>query len=118
MRSKDFSKLRLNALDSRKSPSVSSAYAPVRKEELPMATIALNIVQRLGGPTLTTICATVLGMRLAAAHSQGDASYAFTIGFALLCGFHALLIPAAMRLPRSLGIEEVRTIQDAELVTE
>jgi EmrB/QacA subfamily drug resistance transporter len=99
-------------------PSVSSAYASVRKEELPMATTALNIVQRLGGPTLTTICATVLGMRLAIVPSQATASGAFTIGFAVLCGFHALLIPAAMRLPRSLGIEEVRVVREAELITE
>ena len=83
-------------------PSISSAYASVRKEELPMATTALNIVQRLGGPTLTTLCATVLGMRLATVHPQGSASGAFTIGFVLLCGVHALLILAAMRLPRDL----------------
>jgi len=66
-------------------PSISSAYASVRKEELPMATTALNIVQRLSGPPLTTICATVLGMRLATVHSQARASGPFTIGFAFLC---------------------------------
>ena len=35
-------------------PSISAAYGSVRKEQLPMATTSLNIVQRLGGPTLTT----------------------------------------------------------------
>lgn len=99
-------------------PSISSAYASVRKEELPMATTALNIVQRLGGPTLTTLCATVLGMRLATIHSQASASGAFTISFALLCGFHALLILAAMRLPRDLDSIGGRTVQETELITE
>ena len=99
-------------------PSISSAYASVRKEELPMATTALNIVQRLGGPTLTTLCATVLSMRLATVHSQASASGAFTIGFALLCGFHALLILTAMRLPRDLDSIGGRTVQEAELIEE
>ena len=83
-----------------------------------MATTALNIVQRLGGPTLTTLCATVLSMRLATVHSQASVSGAFTIGFALLCGFHALLILTAMRLPRDLNTIGGRTVQEAELITE
>ena len=82
-------------------PSISAAYASVRKEELPMATTSLNIVQRLGGPTLTTVCATFLGWRMAVVHSA-DKSSAFTMSFALLCGFHSVLILAARRLPLSL----------------
>ena len=82
-------------------PSISAAYASVRKEELPMATTSLNIVQRLGGPTLTTVCATFLGWRMAVVHSTGTSS-AFTMSFALLCGFHSVLILAARRLPLSL----------------
>jgi len=82
-------------------PSISAAYASVRKEELPMATTSLNIVQRLGGPTLTTVCATFLGWRLGVVHSAGISS-AFTMSFALLCGFHSVLILAARRLPLSL----------------
>jgi len=66
-----------------------------------MATTSLNIVQRLGGPTLTTVCATFLGWRLAVVHSEGVSS-AFTMSFVLLCSLHALLIMAASRLPRSL----------------
>ncbi len=42
-------------------PSISAAYGSVRKEQLPMATKSLNIVQRLGGPALTTLCASFLG---------------------------------------------------------
>ena len=79
--------------------SISAAYASVRKEELPMATTSLNIVQRLGGPTLTTICATFLGWRLAATSLCASISSAFTASFALLCGLHALLVLAAARLP-------------------
>jgi hypothetical protein len=42
-------------------PSISAAYASVDRRDLPMATTSFNIVQRLGGPTFTTLCATVLG---------------------------------------------------------
>jgi len=66
-----------------------------------MATTSLNIVQRLGGPTLTTACATFLGWRLAVLHSPGVSS-AFTMTFVLLCSFHLALILAARRLPLSL----------------
>jgi MFS family permease len=83
-------------------PSISAAYASVRREELPMATTALNIVQRLGGPTLTTVCATFLGWRIAAIPSHTGLARAFVLSFALLCVIHALLIAAAGRLPLSL----------------
>jgi EmrB/QacA subfamily drug resistance transporter len=36
-------------------PSMSAAYASVKRQDVPMATTSLNIVQRLGGPTLTTV---------------------------------------------------------------
>jgi EmrB/QacA subfamily drug resistance transporter len=86
-------------------PSISAAYAAVPKEQLPMATTSLNIVQRLGGPTLTTLCATFLGWQLAL-HSPANVTDAFTISFALLCGLHAVLILAAVRLP--LRLEKVQ----------
>jgi hypothetical protein len=83
-------------------PAISAAYASVRKQDLPMATTSLNIVQRLGGPTLTTLCATFLGWRLGMAQSNASLSSAFTAAFLLLCGLHALLFAAALRLPLSL----------------
>jgi MFS family permease len=83
-------------------PSISAAYASVRKRDLPMATTSLNIVQRLGGPTLTTLCATFLGWRLAMVQSSASLSSAFTAAFLLLCGLHALLLAAALRLPLSI----------------
>ncbi|HEX6564863.1 MAG TPA: DHA2 family efflux MFS transporter permease subunit [Chthoniobacterales bacterium] len=86
-------------------PSISAAYAAVSKEQLPMATTSLNIVQRLGGPTLTTLCATFLGWQLAV-HSPANVTSAFTISFALLCSLHAVLILATMRLP--LRLEKIQ----------
>jgi len=83
-------------------PSISAAYASVRRQELTMATTSLNIVRRLAGPTLTTLCATFLGWRLAAVHAPADLAGAFTVSFALLCTLQALLILAAIRLPVSL----------------
>jgi EmrB/QacA subfamily drug resistance transporter len=83
-------------------PSISAAYSSVKREDLPMATTTLNIVMRIGGPTLTTICATFLGWRLASAHNPDALQGAFTAAFILLCAFHVLLIAAAMRLPLSV----------------
>src|SRR5271156_6220368 len=62
-------------------PSVSAAYASVKRRALPMATTSLNIVQRLGGPTMTTLCATFLGWRLSAARSPAVTSDAFAEAF-------------------------------------
>jgi EmrB/QacA subfamily drug resistance transporter len=80
-------------------PSITSAYASVEKEHLPMATTSLNIVQRLGGPTLTTLCATFLGWRLGMAHNANGISRAFTAAFMLLSLIHILLLVATLRLP-------------------
>lgn len=80
-------------------PSTSAAYSSVRREDLPIATTALNIVMRIGGPTLTTVCATFLWWRLAPVHSLDTMQSAFTETFLLLCLFHALLFIAASRLP-------------------
>jgi EmrB/QacA subfamily drug resistance transporter len=80
-------------------PSITSGYASVARQDLPMATTAMNIVQRLGGPTLTTLCATFLAWRLSAAVGPASASGAFVAGFGLLCGLHVLLFLAVLRLP-------------------
>jgi MFS family permease len=84
-------------------PSISAAYASVQKRDLPMATTSLNIVQRLGGPTMTTLCATFLGWRLGLAHSLASLPSAFTAAFLLLSALHALLLVAALRLPPSIN---------------
>lgn len=79
-------------------PSITAAYASVPKRELPMATTSLNIVQRLGGPTLTTVCATFLAWRMRL--SGGASAKAFVAGFALLCGLQALALLSALQLPK------------------
>ena len=81
-------------------PSITAAYSSVSRRDLPMANTSLNIVQRLGGPTLTTLCATVLAWRLSAqpaAHQTGLTPYAWA--FVFLCGLHALTFISALRLP-------------------
>jgi EmrB/QacA subfamily drug resistance transporter len=81
-------------------PSISAAYTSVPKQDLPMATTSLNIVQRIGGPTLTTLCATFLAWRLRLPGGGHHVlSSAFTATFALLCGLHLLLLLSALRLP-------------------
>jgi hypothetical protein len=71
---------------------MSAGYASVARDELPMATTALNIVQRLGGPTCTTLCAIVLGWSL-------PASGTLMAPFALLSALHAVLFVATLLLP-------------------
>jgi EmrB/QacA subfamily drug resistance transporter len=83
-------------------PSLSAAYSSVNREDLPMATTALNIVMRTGGPTLTTVCATFLGWRLGLAQTPAAVQGAFAAAFVLLCMFHVALFAAAMRLPQSV----------------
>jgi EmrB/QacA subfamily drug resistance transporter len=96
-------------------PSIASAYASVKRRDLPMATTALNIVQRLGGPTMTTLCATFLGWRLEAAHMHEAAPGPFTAAFLLLCVLHAILFAAAMRLPLALPKAAERGITEAAI---
>ena len=63
---------------------------------------ASNIVQRLGGPTLTTICATFLGWRLSAISGPASLSDGFIAAFALLSALHSALCITTLRLPAVL----------------
>jgi len=96
-------------------PSITSAYASVEKERLPMATTSLNIVQRLGGPTLTTLCATFLGWKLGVAHQATSISSAFTATFMLLSLIHILLLAAALRLPFFIEEKTNQSSSDEEV---
>jgi EmrB/QacA subfamily drug resistance transporter len=83
-------------------PSLTAAYASVSRQKMPMATTSLNIVQRLGGPTMTTLCASLLAWRLGS-HSAGHAvSNAYAWAFLLLCGLHVFTFLGAIQLPRRL----------------
>jgi EmrB/QacA subfamily drug resistance transporter len=84
-------------------PSMSAAYASVDRRDLPTATTSLNIVQRLGGPTLTTLCATVLGWKLSLPVADQTASTGYAWTFVVLCALHALTFIAALRLPLRIG---------------
>jgi EmrB/QacA subfamily drug resistance transporter len=83
-------------------PSLSAAYSGVPKQEIPMATTTLNIVQRLGGPTLTTLMAAFLAGRMHFAVSADDVSRAFMLSFLALAVLHVLLLVSTLRLPRVL----------------
>ena len=64
-----------------------------------MATTSLNIVQRLGGPTMTTLVASFLAWRLGTHVADVAVSRAFAGAFVLLCCLQALTFIAAVRLP-------------------
>lgn len=83
-------------------PSMTAAYTSVRKHDLPMATTSLNIVQRLGGPTMTTVCATFLSWKLGSHMSGSAVSTAYAWAFVLLCCLHLCTFLAARRLPLRL----------------
>jgi hypothetical protein len=62
-------------------PSIAAAYAAVPREKLSLATMAVNIVQRLGGPTITTVIATTVSL---SANVTSASAHAFLIPFAAL----------------------------------
>jgi EmrB/QacA subfamily drug resistance transporter len=78
-------------------PSVSAAYSSTPKDKLAVATTAINIVQRLGGPLVTTGLAIVMAISLPYFPSPGSRS--FMIAFVLLIGLHLLAVITASRLP-------------------
>lgn len=81
-------------------PSLTAAYASVSRRKMPMATTSLNIVQRLGGPTMTTLCATFLAWKLQPQGTDHAVSIAYAWTFLILCGLHAVTFLSATRLPR------------------
>ncbi len=80
-------------------PSISAAYASVDRGDLPMATTSLNVVQRLGGPVITTLCSSVLEWRLGVPGSGDLKANAYACAFVLLCALHGLTLIAASYLP-------------------
>ncbi|WP_109232342.1 DHA2 family efflux MFS transporter permease subunit [Klebsiella pneumoniae] len=84
-------------------PSLTAAYASVNRKKMPMATTSLNIVQRLGGPTVTTLCATFLAWKLNSPDSVHEVSGAYGWAFLILCGIHAFSFLVANQLPHRLS---------------
>ena len=83
-------------------PTITAAYSGVPMKELPMATTTLNIVQRIGGPTLTTVTASFLAWRMRFGQSSAATSNSFVLTFVLICIFQLLMLISSMRLPREL----------------
>lgn len=83
-------------------PTLTAAYTSIGKRDLPMATTSLNIVQRLGGPTLTTLCATFLAWKLGSIATGPAVSTAYVWAFALLCALHICTALITSRLPPRL----------------
>jgi EmrB/QacA subfamily drug resistance transporter len=83
-------------------PSIAAAYSSIPKETIPIATTAINIVQRLGGPVATTILAILLhsGMR----NFPSSQTHAFGVTFWLLCAMHGLVVLAALCLPSGKNV--------------
>jgi EmrB/QacA subfamily drug resistance transporter len=78
-------------------PSVSSAYTSIPRDAIPVATTALNIVQRLGGPVATTLLA--ISLHYSMGVHPNDMPQAFIATFYVLAGIHMLGFVFALRLP-------------------
>lgn len=81
-------------------PSIAVAYGSVPKSELSQAATAANIVQRLGGPILTTALAVVLALSKSA--YGNDLSHSFFFPFLALLVLQLLVLGSAMRLPERI----------------
>lgn len=81
-------------------PTVSAAYASVPKEKLSLATTAVNIVQRLGGPMATI----AIAVAVTAAMGRGAVGgAAFLYPFLTLLGIQLAALRCAVRLPMRIG---------------
>lgn len=79
-------------------PAVSLAYSSVARDTLPMATTTLNVVQRIGGPTLMTLSALFLSLALSGPVSQFSLN-AWAEAFLVLAELHGVMTLATVTLP-------------------
>ncbi|WP_213807230.1 MDR family MFS transporter [Granulicella sp. dw_53] len=86
-------------------PSIAAAYASIPKQMIPVATTAINILQRLGGPVATMLLAIFLHSRMRG--GAAETPHAFAATFTVLCAIHALGVLAALRLPVRRGDGEL-----------
>jgi sugar phosphate permease len=77
-------------------PAIAAAYASVPREKLGLATMAVNIVQRLGGPIITTVIAITVSL---SANVSSASAHAFLVPFAALILLQLLVLASASRLP-------------------
>ena len=78
-------------------PSMSAAYSAVPRNDLAMATTTLNILQRLGGPIMTTAVAIVIDWK--ASNGMRFFQFPFSAAFLFLAVLQVLLLLSALRLP-------------------
>lgn len=79
--------------------AVATGYGSVPKASLPSATTILNISQRLGGPTLATLCGILLSWLLEGQDVAVTHQHAFIAVFALIWGALAACTFVARGLP-------------------
>lgn len=78
-------------------PALTAGYASVRPQQLPLATTATNIAQRVGGPVGTTILSIVISA--SAAGLPAPKPEAFAAAFAALIALHLVVLGLATFLP-------------------
>jgi len=85
-------------------PSIAAAYSSVPKAKLGIATTAINIVQRLGGPIATTVIA--ITVSLSAVSHPISSRRAFLIPFVVLIALQLLALVSTSRLPVRIHANE------------
>ncbi len=78
-------------------PTIAAAYASVPRDQLGVATTASNILQRLGGPIMTTALAFIVA--LSPAHSSAANPREFMIPFLALIGLQLCVLITTLGLP-------------------
>jgi EmrB/QacA subfamily drug resistance transporter len=77
-------------------PSLAAAYAAVPHERLGLATMTVNIIQRLGGPIITTVIAIAVSLSVGSPTAMAQD---FLVPFVVLTVVQLLVIATAVRLP-------------------
>ncbi len=85
-------------------PSIAAAYSSIPKAKLSVATTAVNIVQRLGGPLATTVIALTVSLSMATHSIPGPivgpiSGTQFLVPFVVLIFIQLLVLASASRLP-------------------
>ena len=73
-------------------PSMAAAYGSIPKEALTSANTAINVVQRMGGPLVTTLVSIFFSM-----------AFGYPATFWFLVGLHGLALACTLGLPKTLA---------------
>ncbi|QJT79332.1 DHA2 family efflux MFS transporter permease subunit [Kosakonia sp. MUSA4] len=80
-------------------PAITAVYTSIDKKNIPMATTTLNIIQRLGGPSLTTVCAVFL-TKIQLVQEVNPTVNTWAYAFLLLSFFHIVTLITSLALPQ------------------